>query len=99
MATKKTTKAFRAFAIGDKVKLTGKFLKSTGQQRGPEGLSTWIITGFSNGGRWAITDQPAANPEGYYSADELAADPTLAFRRIAVENLYIVGQLDSRNCP
>ncbi len=93
-----TKKAFRAFAIGDRVKLTGKFLRSTGQHSGGEGQSVWTITGFSNGGAWAITDEPAYSAAaGYYSAEELAADPSLRFRRIAVANLFIVGQLDSRN--
>lgn len=91
-----TVKKFRDFAIGDRVKLTSKFLRNTGQHTGPEGQHTWVITGFTNEGRWAITDQPAATLD-YYTADELAADPTLRYRRIAVENLYIVGQLDSRN--
>lgn len=94
MATKK---AFRQFAVGDRVKLTGKFLASTGQRTGSEGRRVWTITGFSNGGAWAIVDQPLSCAADFYTAEELAADPTLAFRRIAVANLYIVGQLDSRN--
>jgi len=91
----KTKKAFRDFAVGDKVRLTGKFLKSTGQYSGKEGQSVWTIQGFTNEGRWAIVDEPADT--SYYTADEIASDPTLAFRRIAVGNLYICGQLDSRN--
>ena len=77
-----TTK-FRKFEIGTRVKLTGKFLKSTGQGRGSAGLSVWTITGFSNAGAWAITDEPVANPE-MWTAEEHAADPTLKFRRIAL---------------
>lgn len=91
-------KKFRDFAIGDRVELTGKFLRNTGQHTGPEGMSTWVITGFTNEGRHAITDEPKSDTS-YYTAEEMAADPTLCYRRIAVENLYIVGQLDSRNCP
>lgn len=89
---------FRKFEIGSRVKLTGKFLKSTGQARGSEGLSTWTVTGFSRD--WAITDEPLS-PEYVASAftpAELDADPTLRFRRIALANLFIVGQIDSRNC-
>lgn len=89
------TKKFRDFAIGDRVKLTGKFLRNTGQHTGSEGTRVWTITGFANDGRWAITDQPSDT--SYYTSEEMAADPTLGYRRIAVENLYIVGQLDSRN--
>jgi hypothetical protein len=90
-----TKKAFRAFAIGDKVKLTGKFLRSTGQHAGKEGQSVWTILGFSNGDRWAIVDQPTDT--SHYTAAELTEDPSLRYRRIAVANLYICGQLDSRN--
>lgn len=84
MATK------QAFQVGDRVQLTGKFLRSTGQYTGREPASVWTITGLCNDGRWAITDQPAEHPAGYYSDAELAADPTLAFRRIAVANLQRV---------
>jgi hypothetical protein len=84
MTTKKT------FAVGDRVQLTGKFLRSTGQYTGREGSSVWTITGLCNGDRWAITDQPAEHPAGYYSDAELTEDPTLAFRRIAVANLQHV---------
>jgi hypothetical protein len=89
---------FRKFEVGSRVKLTGKYLKSTGQATGPEGLSTWTITGFNSDRTIAITNQPAACLD-YWTREELEADPTLGFRRIAVANLYIVGQLDSRNCP
>lgn len=81
--------AIKSFSIGDRVQLTGKFLRSTGQYMGREPASVWTITGFSNGGAWAITDEPACNPPGYYSDAELAADPSLAFRRIAVGNLQV----------
>lgn len=77
------------FAIGDRVQLTGKHLRSTGQYTGTAGSSVWTITGFSNGDRWAITDEPRPD-DGMFSAEELAADPTLAFRRIAVGNLQRV---------
>lgn len=78
----------KPLAVGDRVRLTGKFLRNTGQYAGPEGRSVWTITGFSNAGRWAITDQPTNTD--HYSAEELAADPSLAFRRIAVANLQRV---------
>lgn len=87
----------RQFTIGQRVKYSGKFLKSTGQGRGSAGLSTWTVKGITNEGRWVIVDEPA--DLSYFTAEELAADPTLAFRRIAKENLVIVGEIDSRNCP
>jgi hypothetical protein len=73
------------FTIGDKVRYTGKFLRNTGQYTGSAGLDRWIITGFTNGDQWAITNEPADT--SIYSADELETDPTLAYRRIAVGNL------------
>ncbi len=82
--------------VGDRVKLTGKFLKNTGQLTGGEGLSTWVVTGFS--GSWAITNQELSNTS-WFTPDELASDPTLRFRRIAVSNLYKVGTLTTENCP
>lgn len=80
----------KQFAIGDRVQLTSKHLRNTGQYTGSGPASVWTITGFSNGGRWAITDEPSYHPPGYYSEEELAADPTLLFRRIAVANLQRV---------
>lgn len=76
--------------VGDRVQLTGKFLRSTGQYTGREPASVWTITGLTNGDRWAVVDQPAEHPVGYYSDAELLAEPTLAFRRIAVANLQRV---------
>lgn len=84
--------ATKTFAIGSKVRLTGKFLRNTGQQLGGAGQSVWTVMGFSNGGRWVITNQPCDT--SIYTADELASDPTLAFRRIAVANLQLVGKPD-----
>jgi hypothetical protein len=79
----------RTFAVGDRVQLTSKFLRCTGQYTGREPQSVWTITGLTNGDRWAITDEPRPD-DGMFSAEELAADPTLAFRRIAVGNLQRV---------
>ena len=84
--------------VGDKVKLTGKHLKSTGQRTGAAGLSTWIVTAIS--GNFAVTNQESS-PElvaQMFTAAELASDPTLKFRRIHVGNLFKVGTLTSKNC-
>jgi hypothetical protein len=82
MATK------QPFAIGDRIQLTSKFLRNTGQYTGREPASVWTVTGFS--GPWLVTDEPAGDPAGYYSDEELAADPTLAYRRIAPGNVQRV---------
>lgn len=78
----------KTFSIGDKVRLTAKHLRSTCQYTGRAPFSVWTVTGHS--GPWVITDEPAGHPAGYYSAEELAADPTLAFRRIHPGNLELV---------
>lgn len=76
-------------AIGDKVRLTSKFLQCTGQFTGREPQAVWTVTGLTNGDRWVIVDEPLHDPS-IYSAEELADDPTLAYRRIAVGNLQRV---------
>lgn len=80
------------FNVGDRVQLTSKHLRSTGQYTGSEPFSVWTVTGFSNGDRWAVTDEPLGLEycNSTYSTEELAADPTLAYRRIAVGNLQRV---------
>ena len=87
--------ANNALKIGDRVKLTGKFLKSTGQQTGREGATVFTVVGFD--GNWAVVDQKL---EGSYFTDaEIAANPSLAFRRIALGNLFKVGTTTPRNDP
>lgn len=85
MATKQT----KSFSVGDKVRLTAKFLRSTGQYTGDEARRVWTITGHS--GSFVVVDQalPAHLLSSFYTADELAADPSLAFRRFAPANLQI----------
>ena len=74
------------FPLGCKVRLTSKFLKSTGQFRGSAGLDRWTVTGYSRD--WVITNEPADT--SFYTPAELAEDPTLAFRRIASSNIEVV---------
>ena len=78
------------FAIGDRIQLTGKFLRSTGQYTGREPSSVWTVTGFS--GSWLVTDQPleTAYVNSTFTEAELAEDPTLRFRRIAPGNVQKV---------
>ncbi len=69
---------------GDKVRFTGKYLRSTGQVRSQgEGRGNWTITAID--GDWAVTD--ALVGVAWFSEAELAEDPTLAFRRINLGNL------------
>jgi hypothetical protein len=76
-----------SFAIGDRVRLTRDFLRNTGQYTGPEGVSRWTVTGIDE--YWVITDQRHTDQHirETWTHDELAADPTLAYRRIHAGNL------------
>jgi hypothetical protein len=84
--------------VGDKVKLTGKFLRSTGQGSSKEGRKTWTVTAIS--GSFAVTDEkhPADYAHMMWTDAELAADPSLWFRRIALGNLFKVGTVTVANC-
>jgi hypothetical protein len=86
--------------IGDRVKLTGKFLKNTGQRTGSSGLSEWIIVGFWPGmDHFALVNEPhtcQSDPTGY---EDLAPEDRPKWRSIAVANLYRVGTLTPDNCP
>jgi len=73
--------------IGSLVRLTPKFLRSTGQYTGDEPRKVWTVTGLTNGDRWAIVDERTDTSR--YTESELAEDPSLAFRRIAVGNLQV----------
>lgn len=75
----------KPIAVGDRVQLTSKFLRNTGQYTGGEAQSVWTVTGFCHDGRWAITDE--LQTVSLFTDYELAADPTLKFRRIAVANI------------
>jgi hypothetical protein len=85
-------------AVGDKVRLTGKFLRSTGQGVGNEGRKTWTVTGLS--GPFVTTDEK--HPESYVSQmwtpEEVATDPTLCYRKINAANLFKVGTVSADNC-
>ena len=73
--------------VGSRVRLTGSFLKSTGQQRGREGASVWTVVG--NTPSFVIVNEPADT--SYFTPAEMAADPSLKWRRINKGNLEIVG--------
>lgn len=73
--------------VGARVRLTGKFLKNTGQHRGTEGTKVWTVLGHS--GPFVIVNEEA--DISYFTPAELAADPSLKWRRINRANLQIVG--------
>lgn len=86
-----------ALQIGDKVRLTGKFLKSTGQHAGGEGRKTWIVVGFWVGdSSMVLVNEPISMPELYA---DLPIEERPVWRTIAAANLCKVGELTVRNCP
>lgn len=80
------------FQEGDRVRLSAKFLRSTGQYTGGDSHSVWTIKEIQ--GSFAVVDEPGDTR--WYSSAELAADPSLRWRRINVANLVRVGTYSSR---
>ena len=73
------------FAIGDRVRLTAKFLRSTGSN---EGHVRWTVTGFS--GSFVIVDEPVSRAtRALFTKDEIRQDPTLLFRRFNPANIEL----------
>jgi hypothetical protein len=95
------TRAFRHFEPGVRVRLSGKFLRDTGQAVGGEGSKVWTVLEvkqWSSGSVFVTVDEPRQSLEDFTAA-ELAADPMLKWRKINAANCTIVGQLDSRDVP
>lgn len=90
------------FAVGDKVQLTGKFLRSTGQITGSEGQRKWIVQACDcahcRSGQFIRTDERrSAELLEYYTAEELAENEALYWRHINTANLKLVGKPSSRD--
>jgi hypothetical protein len=81
----------KRFAVGDLVRLTGSFLRSTGQYTGPDAHAKWTVQDHQGcrlcaDGRFVLTNEPR-QADDMFSAAEMAADPTLAFRHVNASNL------------
>lgn len=77
----------RPTAPGQRVRLTGQFLRSTGQFTGQDAHSTWTVREVRNVSDTlvlCVVDEPSAY------------DPSKN-RVIHAANLYVVGTLDHRN--
>jgi len=81
---------------GTKVRLTGKFLKNTGQQRGDEGVREFTVVECGcascklagDGGTVAVDERRGTyDLPGYYTDAEKAAHPELVHRHILRVNL------------
>lgn len=82
---------------GDRVRLSGKFLRSTGQSVGGEGQRIWTVKGIS-GGFVVVDEELSSAALKWFTAEELAADPLLRFRHFAPGNLVRVGTPSHRDC-
>ena len=62
------SKRRKTFAVGSRVRLTGAFLRSTGQYTGPEPQSVWTVQecscGLCRDGRFVATDETSYDGEG-----------------------------------
>ena len=71
--------------VGSLVRLTGRFLRSTGQSAGDDGRKVWTVQAcpcaLCRSGRFVATNEPAAFPE--------PGEPTA--RHVAVFNLERAG--------
>jgi len=80
----------KRITVGSKIKLTEKFLRSTGQLTGSAGMDCWIVQSClckqCIKGDWVCTNERALTD--MYTAAELEAEPYLAFRHIALVNLH-----------
>lgn len=82
------------FQAGDRVRMSAKFLRSTGQYAGGDSHSVWTIKEIQ--GDFAVVDEPG-DDLAWFTPAELAADPSLKWRRINVANLVRVGTFSSRD--
>jgi len=78
---------------GTKVRLSSKFLKSTGQGRGQDAHSTWkVIEDRSDRGSFVLVNEEWDTDR--FTEAELRADPSLKWRRFAKSNLVVAGKPD-----
>lgn len=87
--------------VGARVRLTGRFLRNTGQQAGGEGASTWEIVACGCDGcqrndddfRLVAVNQPhlaQTDPTGY---EDISPDQRPKWRHINAANLELAGKL------
>lgn len=74
----------KKFNIGDKVRCTSAFLRSTGQMTGQEAHSKWTVLAVrerASGPSVLTIDEKRYSMEDF-TADEVKADPSLVYRRV-----------------
>jgi hypothetical protein len=83
------------FKPGDKVRLTGKFLRNTGQYTGPDAHGKWTVVEHQGCEMCASGDFVAVNEKREPYPDE---DPNIPrWRHINTGNLILVGKPDYSN--
>lgn len=93
-STKVEAAGKRNIKKGDTVRMTGKFLRNTGQVASREGKKRWKVLRIdehpsNRRGAMAVVDEKVE--DDYFTAEELKADPSLKYRRILLVNLEKVG--------
>ena len=82
-------------SAGTRVRLTGKFLASTGQTTGGDGPSRWLTVdcgcGLCSGGRYVATDEKYPEALRLQMWGDLPEAERPLYRHIAIGNLEIVG--------
>ena len=85
------------YHAGDRVRLTGAFLKSTGQIAGGEGHTVWTVQAcpcsLCKSGRFILTDEPRQD-NGMFTPEEIAREPHLKYRHVAAGNVVRTGVPD-----
>jgi hypothetical protein len=81
--------AKKAIEVGDTVRLTGEFLRNTGQQAGEEGRKRWKVLALEGPDHFkqAVVDEDRLNPEDMFTAEEMEKQPNLRKRWINTGNL------------
>jgi hypothetical protein len=81
----------KRFEPGVRVRLTGAFLRNTGQMAGGEGLSRWHVRACDcdpcTDGRMVAVDEKWSSLSLHWTPEEIAADPRLQWRHINTANL------------
>ncbi len=81
------------FSVGTKVRLTGKFLRSTGQYTGGDANGKWLIVAcdcaLCKGGEHCAVNEPALD---YGQWDDIPKEERPRWRHFAAANLEAVGR-------
>jgi hypothetical protein len=90
--TKKMKRGAISFEPGTPVRLTGKFLKNTGQQRGKEGASRWTVIGPVPGmPEHVYVDEPYSDEYRAQMWGDLPESQRPKWRAFNINNLEVIG--------